>query len=118
MPIQTEETQTPKGHLCMRARVSGHVSLADAQNMGAQLQPGQRFHQGRVLSIVEKGTDYSPDARKYFPTLNGNYARLAVVVTNALLRATINFLTRLSITPDFFRLFSTEAEAMAWLDQE
>lgn len=117
MPIRIEDGKTPQGHPCMRALVSGHVSLADAEAMSALLQPGGRFNQARVLCIVEKGTEYSPASRKHFSTMNGLYLRMGVVVTNSFLRATINFMTRIMSTPKIFRLFDTEAEAMAFLDQ-
>lgn len=35
MPIQIEEAKTPKGRRMMLAKVSGHVSMADAEAMGA-----------------------------------------------------------------------------------
>jgi len=117
MPIKTEEGKTPNGHLCMRALVSGHVSLADAEAMSAQLRKGQHFHGVRVLCLVEKSTEYSAEARKHFGSMHGNYLRMATVVTSAFLRASINFMTRLFGHREDFRLFNTEAEAQAWLDQ-
>lgn len=118
MPIQTQEGKTPKGQRCMRALVNGHVSLADSQAMGEQLQPGQPYHQALVLCLVEKGTQYSPESRKYFGTLRGTYMRMATVVTNPVLRASINFMVRLVGDDKNFRMFSTEAEAMLWLDEK
>lgn len=118
MPIQTQEGKTPKGQRCMRALVSGHVSLADSQAMGEQLQPGQPYHQALVICLVEKGTVYSPESRKYFGTLKGKYRRLATVVTSAVLRASINFMVRVIGDDKDFRMFNTEAEAMPWLDEK
>lgn len=117
MPIRVEEGKTPKGTRCMRTHVSGHVSLADAQLMAAQLLPGQPYHQGLVINIVEKDTEYSSDSRKFFSIMNGNYRRMAVVVTSAILRAAINFMRRLTGTSSDFRMFASEGEAMAWLDE-
>lgn len=118
MPIQTQEGKTPKGQRCMRALVNGHVSLADSQAMGEQLQPGQPYHKALVLCVVEKGTQYSPESRKYFGTLTGCYGRMATVVTNPVLRASINFMVRLVGDVKDFRMFGTEAEAMLWLDEK
>jgi hypothetical protein len=117
MPIRIEEGKTPKGQRCMRALVSGHVSLTDAQEMGELLKPGHPYHQSLVISIVDKSTDYSPESRKYFGSLNGNYKRMASVVTSGVLRAAINFMMRITGAPDNLRMFNTEAEAYAWLDE-
>jgi hypothetical protein len=51
MPIRIEEARTPKGQRMMLAKVSGFVTLADAQAMGNLLQPGQPYHGGLVLTI-------------------------------------------------------------------
>lgn len=118
MPIQTQEGKTPNGQRYMRALVSGHVSLADAQAMGAQLQPGQPCHQVLVICFVEKGTEYSSESRKYFGALKGCYKRMATVVVSAVQRASINFMVRLAGDAKDFRMFTTEAEAMSWLDEQ
>ncbi|HND11184.1 MAG TPA: STAS/SEC14 domain-containing protein [Pseudomonadota bacterium] len=116
MPISIEEKKTPKGQRLMLAKVSGHVSYADAESMGNQLKPGQPFHQALVLCVVDKSTDYHPDARRHFNTFNGNYKKLATVVTSVLIRAAINFMMRVSGVGQDAVLFNTEADALAWLD--
>lgn len=116
MPIQVQEAKTPKGQRMMLAKVSGAVSLADAEAMGNQLKPGQPFHQALVLSIVDKSTDYHPDARRHFQTFNGNFQKMATVVSSVLLRAAINFMARVGGVGGKMKMFSTEAEAVAWLD--
>lgn len=116
MPITINEGKTPAGHLCMVARVSGHVTLAEAQAMGAQLKPGQPYHQARVVCLVDKSTEYSPDSRRFFETMRGDYKRMASVVHSPVLRASINFMLRVMGQVNDFRMFSSEAEAMTWLD--
>lgn len=116
MPIRIEEARTPKGQRMMRANVSGFVTLADAQSMGNLLQPGQPFHGGLVLTINDKSTEYHPDARRHFPTFRGSYQRHAAVVTGVLVRAAINFMVRVTGGDDSMKIFSTEAEAIDWLD--
>lgn len=118
MPIQIQEGKTPNGQRCMRALVSGYVSLADSRAMGEQLQVGQPYHQALVICLVEKSTEYSPESRKFFGTLIGSYKRMATVVTSAVLRASINFMVRLIGDAKDFRMFNTEAEAMSWLDEK
>lgn len=116
MPIQVSETKTPAGNRLMRCIVSGHVSLADAEAMGAQMKTGQPFHLCLVLCVVEKSTDYSPESRKYFGTMAGSFKAMATVVSSAILRAAINFMTRVMGGKDF-RMFNSEAEGLAWLDE-
>lgn len=116
MPIQVSESKTPAGHRLMRCNVSGHVSLADAQAMGDQMKTGQPFHKSLVLCVVDKSTDYSPESRKHFGTMQGSYQAMGTVVGSAILRAAINFMTRVTGGKDF-RMFNSEAEALAWLDE-
>jgi len=118
MPIQIQEGKTPKGQRMMRSLVSGSVTLKDAQDMGAQLQPGQPYHQALVLCVVAKGTEYSPESRKYFGTMRGAFKCMATVVDSAVLRAMINFMHRLSGNAEDFRTFTSESEALAWLDSK
>lgn len=116
MPIRVEEGKTPKGRRIMVAHVEGLVTLAEAEAMGRELLPGQRFHQGRLLNIVAKGTEYDAAARRHFQSFNGNYEKMAVVVTSALVRAAINFMVRVTAQKIPLQMFSSEAEAIAWLD--
>ena len=83
MPIQVSEAKTKAGNRLMRCVVSGHVSLADAEAMGNQLKAGQAFHKCLVLCVVEKSTDYSPESRKHFGTMQGNYQAMGTVVSSA-----------------------------------
>jgi len=116
MPIQIEEAKTPKGRRMMLARVSGHVSMADAEAMGKLLHPGQPYHQALVLSIIDKSTDYHPEARRHFQTANNNFDRMATVVSCVILLTAINFMAKAGETGDRRKMFVTEADAVAWLD--
>lgn len=116
MPIVTEEAKTPSGKRMLLARVSGHVSLAEAQAMGELLKPGQPFHHALVLCVVDKTTDYHPDARRHFSTFNGNFGKMATVVTSVLVRAAINFMVRVTGAGKDVQMFTTEAEALKWLE--
>lgn len=117
MPIVVTEGKTPRGARMMRAAVSGHISLADAQGMASYMQPGQPFHQALVLCTVDKSTQYSAESRKFFGTMPGLYKLMATVVTSSILRAAINFMQRMTGSNDL-RMFNTEAEGLAWLDEK
>ncbi|MDC0717640.1 DUF7793 family protein [Nannocystis bainbridge] len=117
MPLRFEEARTPKGAPLLIIHSSGHVALSDAEAFGALVGPGGPNHRWRVLLLTEKGIEYAPDARKYFPTTQGNYLAIAAVVTNPIVRAAINVMIRLAGGARDFRSFSAEAEALAWLDE-
>lgn len=116
MPFHFEDMKTPAGKPCLLIRASGVVELADAQALEALMVPGARHHRGLVLAIVDKSTEYRPAARKHFATLQDKYGATSVVVTSPIVRAAINLMMRLTGQARAFRMFSTEAEALAWLD--
>lgn len=116
MPIEITEAKTPAGARLMRAQVSGHVSLADAEGMGDKLKPGQPFHGCLVLCLVDSSTHYSAEGRKYFGSMIGNYKLMGTVVTSIVVRAAINFMHRIFGAKDM-RVFGNEADALAWLDE-
>ena len=116
MPFQFQELTSPSGMHYLRVDASDHVGLADGKALEAQLlQPHLRG--GRVLSVVRKGTEYAPEVRKFFSTLNDKFSLMAVVVTSPIVRAAINMMVRLN-KPEggAFRMFTSEQEAMAWLE--
>lgn len=116
MPFAIEERKTPKGQPVLVNRAMGYVSLKDAQDLGELLKPGQPHHQGLVLSIVDSDVTYNPEARRFFKTYNGNYKRMSIVVTSVVMRATINFMSRVAGNLATYRMFNDEKEALAWLD--
>lgn len=117
MPFRYDDATTPKGNPYLRVTASGFVSLAHAEELGAMVEPGARYHQARIMTVVEEGTDYSPESRKVFPTMNGKYRGLATVVRSPLVRAAINLMLRLVGDARDFQMFTSEAEALAWLDE-
>lgn len=118
MPFQFQELTSASGMHYLRVDASGRVELADAEALDARLlQPNLRG--GRMLSVVEKGTEYSPEARKFFPKLQGKFSDLAVVVTSPIVRAAINMMMRLNKEKGMhMRLFTSEQEAMKWLEDD
>lgn len=118
MPFEFHELTSANGMHYLRIDASGHVDLADAEAFGARLlRPGIRG--GNVMSVVSKGTEYSPEARKYFPTQRDNFRKLAVVVTSPIGRAAINVMLRLTRNEGgLVRMFNSESEALAWLESD
>jgi hypothetical protein len=120
MPIVTTEVKTKAGITVLRNQVSGGVSGEDAQALLDQLavvnkRDGQSGH---LLSIVAGGTQYSPESRRIFTGSMHEIMNLcAIVVTSTMVRAAINFMMRIRGRYDRIRFFSTEEEALAWLDE-
>lgn len=118
MPFAYGEITTPRGQRCLLVESSGVVTLGDAESLGAKLAPGSPYRGGVVLSRVAKGVDFEPGARNYFPTLHPTYRRLAAVVGSPLVRAMVNLMIRLTpSTSGESRVFTSEADALAWLDE-
>lgn len=116
MAVRYEESATPKGHPLLKMFVNGHVDLAQAETMADHITAGKKFHRQRVLVVVAEGTEYTPDARKYFPTLQGDHYAMATIVTSAILRAVFNLISRVAGGTRNFKMFTDEAAALAWLD--
>ncbi|MDC0722277.1 STAS/SEC14 domain-containing protein [Nannocystis bainbridge] len=117
MPFVFAEATTPQGKPLLRIHVRDEVTITDAEALGARIEDDGPNHRWRILSVVEKGTEYSPAARRYFPNLQPKYGAIAVAVTSPIVRAAINMMMRLTGQAPNLRLFSSEAEALAWLDQ-
>jgi hypothetical protein len=116
MPFQFEELTTSSGIQYLRIEVSGQVELADGKALEAYMLRSSK-RDARVLSVVSKGTEYSPEVRKFFPTLNDKYFKLAAVVTNPLVRAAVNVMMRLGQPQGgIMRMFPNEQEALEWLE--
>lgn len=118
MPLTVQPAQSSTGTPYLRCLVNGHVSLADAEVFGDALKPGGPHHKALVLCIVANGTKYSAESRHYFPTTAPYFQALATVVTSVVVKAAINFITRVSRNSGNFRMFNDEAEAMRWLEAQ
>jgi hypothetical protein len=116
VPFVFEDMKTPAGKPCLLVRASGLIELEDARALEVLTVPGARHHRGLVLSIVDRSAEYKPAARKYFATLQDKYGAMGVVVTSPIVRAAINLMMRLTGQARAFKMFPTEAEALAWLD--
>ena len=115
MPFRYEELVSPRGLAYVRVHVSGELGVADAQEYIGKFGAGGPYHRKHTLSYVEKGTEYGAEPRKMFLAM-GLSAPHATVTSSALVRAGINLMTRFSPMGTKYRMFATEAEAIAWLE--
>ena len=114
MPFEFSDQHFDNGELYLRIDVSGEVTLDDAKAMIAQMERPEHRN-GRALSVVAKGTVYTPEARKHFPKIDPLYSCLAAVVTSPVVRAAINLMVRLTPQGRRFRMFKDERSALEWL---
>lgn len=117
MPFEFSDHTSPSGMFYMRIDASGEVHLEDAEALTHRLTL-PKYHLGKILSVVESGTDYKPKARKHFQHIR-DFSALAAVVTSPILRTAINLMLRLMHDgAGVVRLFTSEAEALAWLEDQ
>lgn len=116
MPYIFEDAKAPSGAPLLRVRTSGRISLEDAEDLGRRVTQGGRVDR-LILIFMEKGTEWSPEARKYFPNMANTFRRCAAVVTNPIVRSAINLMVRLIGESGVFRIFADEGAALAWLDE-
>jgi hypothetical protein len=117
MAVRYEEGKTPKGSPLLRMYVSGVCTLAEAQTLGEYLFPGKPYARQRVLVLVARGTEYTAEARRYFPAMDNHPHAMAVVVTSAIVKAAINLMRRFGTGGQYMCLFTDEASALKWLDE-
>lgn len=118
MPIRFDEATSTSGLRYLIIDVGGDVGIDDGRALEARVLPGQPHHAGYMLARIAKGTVYTPEVRKFFPTLQDKLAGVGVVVTSPILRAMVNIMVRLAGTSGSIartRLFASEDEAVDFL---
>ncbi|HEY8376584.1 MAG TPA: STAS/SEC14 domain-containing protein [Nannocystis sp.] len=116
MPFRYEEKTTPKGSPLLVIHAAGHVSFEDADELLRRILPGGPNHKWLLLTLADKSVEYAPAARKHFANMKEHYRGLATVVGSPIVRAAINLMLRLNNSAPNFRIFASEADALAWLD--
>lgn len=115
MAVRYEDGTTAQGLPLLIMHVSGMCDMTQAETLGQRIGPGGDYHGKHVLVFVADGTEYTPEARKYFPTLSKQHRAMATVVTSVVVRTMINLITRVIGGGDNFKMFTDEASARAWL---
>jgi hypothetical protein len=117
VPHETTSLQLPCGARIRRIELSGTLSREEVGALVEQMRPGGDLH-GMPLLVLLQGVDSFPwDARSTAGQAERAGAERweAVVVTNPVLRVTVNFILRIQRMKKT-KLFSGEAEALQWLD--
>ena len=119
MPIEASAFQLPSGARVVRADCIGTISKEDADGWLRQLAPGGPFHGHSILADTLRIGHVDPEARNAFANSRKTTQSdgwIAVIVTNPVIRVTTNFVMRITRNQKQ-RLFQTEGEAVAWLDE-
>ncbi len=116
MPLDISETQTPGGNKLLLVQASGVVTGAQAQVLVNDVAVGGPHANWPIYCKIAKGTDYTPEARKTM-TAGGSYPCCAILVTSAVLKTIVNFMMRVTGQDPRARMFASEADALAWVDQ-
>jgi hypothetical protein len=111
----------PSGVKAVRVNGSGVVDKGDADLLMREISPGGPYYLLPRLFTTEGMERMTPEARTIFsgpsdPEVAAVWC--AAVVTNLLIRVSTNFLLRVSrMNQSTLKMFSTEKEALAWLDE-
>ena len=119
MPMLITKMTTPKGHDIVRMESSGGIVAADAEAM-TKLLAHPDFADRAILALVDHGARFSPEARQTFTKTNTklNAKPVAIVVSSAPLRVMLSFIIRMSGVAATTRFFSSETDAMAFIEEK
>jgi len=119
VPYAVSAMNLPSGACYLRVVGSGVISKEDADYLMSFVgeegsRPGVPF-----LVLAEKIESISPEALSSFNSGDPNATKAwsGVVVSNPLIRVTANFMLRLKNRRNKVKMFSSETEAIRWLDE-
>jgi len=117
VPHETTFLQLSCGARTCRVELSGTLSSEDARALLPQMVPGGALHGMPRLFVMQRLGSISSDARGLIGQSGPAKAETweAVVVTNPVIRVTVNFFLRIQGRKKT-KLFSAEPEALQWLD--
>lgn len=118
MPFQMTTFSLPSGARCARIDWQGLATGPEADQVIAAAEPGGSTHGLPCLVLSYELTGLDLEARRIFSSkrMDGIQTKMAMVVSNPLIRVAVNFIMRVRRN-GLQRLFTSEAEAIRWLDQ-
>jgi hypothetical protein len=117
MPYETTLFQLPCGAQACRLEVSGELALEETREILQTLVSGGRLFGMPLLILSQKLDSITSDARAAIAEAGRHQAERweAAVVTSTVIRVIVNFIMRIQGRKKT-KLFTTEAEALQWLD--
>jgi hypothetical protein len=118
VPFEISPFQLPCGARAARVKSYGFFTGDDAATMLKQWEPGGPLYGMPSLVLTGEMTVMTPEARSYFSSWKepSETEWYAIVVVNPVMRVVSNFILRVSGTTRR-RLFTSEDEALRWLDE-
>jgi hypothetical protein len=116
MGFSYEERVSPRGLPYIRLGIEAEIGVAEARDYVARFQPGGDYHGRPILAVVARGVSFDIAARKLLIESRATVPT-SCVVTAPLARAAVNLMIRGAGLSSKARVFKTEPEALAWLEE-
>ena len=118
MPFQMTTFSLPSGARCARIDWRGLATGPEGDQVTAAAEPGGSTYGIPCLVLSYELTGVDLEARRIFSSkrMDGIQTKMAMVVSNPLIRVAVNFIMRVRRN-GLQRVFTSEAEAIRWLDQ-
>lgn len=120
MPYETILFMLPCGARCFRLVLGDSLTKEDAAQIVTQVEPGGELHGFPALIEAMDLKSISSDARAVFASrddVKNRQTWTAVLLTNPVIRVTANFIMRIQRSKRT-KLFSSEPDALEWLDAQ
>jgi hypothetical protein len=118
MPFEMTTFTLPCGERAVRIEYWGTISKEDATEVLRRLDTGGSHHGMSTLTVTVKEHTVSPEARRLFNAFTFPAVPAgALVNSNMLTRVFANFIVRANKSSDRMRSFSSEADAIPWMDE-
>ncbi|HVE87861.1 MAG TPA: STAS/SEC14 domain-containing protein [Myxococcales bacterium] len=115
MPYALSTFQLPCGRPCGQVIWSGVTTKEEAAAVVQNLGPGGKIEGLSLLVLSQNMESMTAEARRLFGDAP-DVGWVAIVVSSPLIRVTTNFILRMSKSSKR-QMFSSEQEAIRWLDE-
>jgi hypothetical protein len=118
MPYELTTFTLPCGARAGRIKIGATLEVEEARSMMASYAPGSPMYGLPTLVLMEETKELTPESRAFYSSWKepSDTEWYALVITNPVMRVSVSFIFRVAKTSRR-RLFATEAEAVAWLDE-
>lgn len=119
MPLTLTLEQFNDGRRYVRTSAVRAVSAEDARAVSVRISVGGDLAGMPLLNVMAPGVELAPEARKIFAGISSasdqEKSMMAVVASSAPLRVLLSFVIRLAGMASRTKFFSSEPEAVSWL---
>jgi len=118
MTIRWQPHRTERGLDLVYMWATGSITKAEAEEHTRRTSAGGDLFTTPILIVADTGAGVSPEARQVYGSSNFKERQVpgAIVAPGAPLRVLVSFLLRVSGAAGNTRVFSNQADAVAWLE--